>query len=84
MLSGQIQYARTRTSCGQAEEEQLLLDSLHAWMVEKNATLSKNQTGRMVQLCTESVGRTLLLRVDGQAEADIMPRKKPFVPSSRK
>lgn len=43
-------------------KSKLLLDSLHAWMVEKNATLSKNPDWRMVQLCTESVGRTLLLQ----------------------
>lgn len=44
------------------KKSKLLLDSLHACMVEKMPRYPKIQTGRMVQLCTESVGRTLLLQ----------------------
>nr|WP_283955932.1 transposase [Escherichia coli] len=45
------------------QRSKVLLTSLHEWMVEKNGTLSKKiQTGRSVQLCTESVGCPLLLQ----------------------
>ncbi|WP_413464941.1 IS66 family transposase [Escherichia coli] len=45
------------------QRSKVLLTSLHEWMVEKNVTLSKKiQTGRSVQLCTESVGCPLLLQ----------------------
>ena len=40
------------------QRSKALLTSLHEWMVEKNGI----QTGRSVQLCTESVGRPLLLQ----------------------
>ena len=43
------------------KKSKLLLDSLHAWW-RKMPRYPKIQTGRMVQLCTESVGRTLLLQ----------------------
>lgn len=43
------------------KKSKLLLDSLHAWW-RKMPRYPKIQTGWMVQLCTESVGRTLLLQ----------------------
>ncbi len=60
----------------------LLLDSLHAWMVEKNATLvQKSRLGEWFSCVPNQWGALCYYGVDGQAEADIMPRKKPFVPS---
>lgn len=62
------------------KKSKLLLDSLHAWW-RKMPRYPKIQTGRMVQLCTESVGRTLLLQCWRSGGGRHNAAEKPFVPS---
>ncbi len=69
------------------KKSKLLLDSLHACMHacmhggEKCHAIQKSRLGEWFSCVLNQWGALCYYSVDGQAEADIMPRKKPFVPS---